>query len=147
MKKTGKRIKIETKDAESQIREILRKFAQEILNTQKLRDSAAKAIGKQPSYIKAMLMERNKGGLNTWATMLDHCFSLRGLNLVTEISRALENPDGLSSGNTLTKSETIFRNLEKYPIVNEDVKLEVATMLDKVFNDVQKNHEKLGSKK
>lgn len=148
MKKTVRPKKtVQTEDAESQVREVLRKFAQEILNTEKLRSSAASAIGKQPSYVKAMLYERNTGGLGAWSTIIAYCFQLKGLNLVNEVSRALANPENLSKQSNLTKSEIIFRNLERLSIVNEDVKLEIATMLDKVFSDVEKNYDKLSSKK
>jgi hypothetical protein len=149
MKKTGSSKKeVAAEDIESQIRETLRQFARQILSTPKLRESAAKAIGHKPSYLRAMLDQRGKGGLSAWATIVAHCFGLKGLDLLTEISRALANPDGLSAASgSLSPSELIFRNLEKISVVDEDVKFEIATTLDKVFKDVEKNLEKDRRKK
>lgn len=144
MKKSGKAKRDSgTTDIEAQIREIFRQFARQILSTAKQRESAAKAIGHQPSYLRAMLDERGKGGLDAWAMIVDHCFVQQGLNLVDVLSRALSNPASIGQGAiVLTPSEQIFKNLDKISIVDEDVKLEIAISLEKVFKAAEKSARK-----
>jgi hypothetical protein len=127
-------------DIENQIREILRQFARTILNTSKLRETAAKETGSKPSYIRAMLDQRGVGGLSTWASLLAYCFRTQKLDLIQELSRALADPDKLSKSNSgLTPSEQAFKDLDRIAIVNEDVKFQLATSLELMLKDLEKS--------
>ena len=126
-------------DPESDLREIFRQFARKVLNSQKLRETAAKKIGNKPSYIRAMLDQRDVGGLDSWAALLVHCFDTLGLDLRANLDRALDNPDRLKDANALSQSEVVFRNLDQISIVNEDVKFQLATHLEKMLKDLEKS--------
>lgn len=126
-------------DPESDLREILRQFARKVLNSQKLRETAAKKIGSKPSYVRAMLDQRGVGGLDSWASLMVHCFDNLNLDLRATLERALESPERLKDGGSLTPSEVVFRNLGQIAIVNEDVKFQLATHLEKMLMGVEKN--------
>lgn len=129
-------------DPESDLREILRQFARKVLNSQKLRETAAKKIGSQPSYVRAMLDQRGVGGLDSWAALLVHCFDNLGLDLRTTLGRALEAPERLKEANTHSPSEVVFMNLTQISIVNEDVKFQLATHLEKMLKDLEMSFQK-----
>lgn len=136
MKKAAKN-KISRKgDAERDLREILRKFARDTLDTQKLRDAAAKEIGSSPSYMRAMLNQRGIGGYDLWTALMVHCFEILDVDLPTVLERALKSPQRIKDANAQSPSELVFRNLDRIPIVNEDVKFQLATHLEKMLTDV-----------
>ena len=131
---------------ENEIREILRKFAREILNTQKLKDNAAKETDSKASYMRAVLNQRGVGGLSVWAPLIAYCFKTKGLDLTEELSRLLSEPNQLGKKTSdLTPSEQIFRNLNRISIVNEDVKFELAISLEKMLKNLE--HSMDGNKK
>ena len=124
---------------ESEIREALRVFARGTLDTEKLKDAAAKKIGGKPSYVRAMLKQRDIGGMNSWIPLMAYCFELRGLDLVKELERVLSDPAALSAGGGLSPSEQRFRALDKIPIVNEDVKFQLVNSLEMMLKDLEKS--------
>ncbi len=126
-------------DPESDLREIFRQFARKVLNSQKLRETAAKKIGSQPSYVRAMLDQRGVGGLDSWAALMVHCFDILGVDLRASLGRTLDNPDRLKDANAHSPSEVVFRNLDQISIVNEDVKFQLATHLEKMLKDLEKS--------
>lgn len=129
-------------DPESDLREILRQFARKVLNSQKLRETAAKKIGSQPSYVRAMLDQRGVGGLDSWAALLVHCFDNLGLDLRRTLGRALEAPERLKEANAHSPSELVFMNLDQISIVNEDVKFQLASHLEKMLKDLEVSFQK-----
>lgn len=147
MKKSPKTKTSGKGDAESDLRETLRQFARKVLSTQKLRDSAAKKIGSSPSYMRAMLNQRGIGGFDLWTALAVHCFDILGVDLLTILSNALRDPERLKTAiaNGQTPSEMVFKNLDQITIVNEDVKFQLATHLEKMLKDIEKtvqNHGK-----
>lgn len=133
-------------DPETDLREILRQFARTVLYTQKLRETAAKKIGSKPSYIRAMLDQRGVGGLSTWSALMMHCFDVLGVDLLALLGRALQNPERLKEGSALSSSELVFRNLDQISIVNEDVKFQLATHLEKMLKDLENSIESRGKR-
>lgn len=146
MKRVPKPKKSTKGDPESDLREILRQFARKTLNSQKLRETAAKKIGSQPSYVRAMLDQRGVGGLDSWAALLVHCFDILGIDLRTSLGRALEAPERLKEANAQSPSEVVFRNLDQISIVNEDVKFQLATHLEKMLTDLEKSFQSHGKR-
>lgn len=128
-------------DPESDLRELLRHFARNLLNTKKLRETAAKKIGSSPSYIRAMLDQRGIGGFDLWAALMVHCFEILGLDLRTTLERVLRSPERIKDANAQSPSEVVFRNLDQISIVNEDVKFQLATHLEKMLTDLEKSFE------
>lgn len=139
--KKGPKIKTSGKeDAESDLRETLRQFARKVLSTQKLRDTAAKKIGSSPSYMRAMLNQRGIGGFDLWTALAVHCFEILDIDLLTVLSNILRDPERIKAAivNGQTPSEMVFKNLDQITIVNEDVKFQLATHLEKMLKDVEK---------
>lgn len=128
-------------DPESDPREILRRFARKTLSTQKLRDVAAKKIETQPSYLHAMLNQRGIGGFDIWTALMVHCFDTLGVDLCDTLNHALRNPERLKDTSAQSPSETVFKNLDQISIVNEDVKFQLASHLEKMLKGLEKSLE------
>lgn len=133
-------------DPESDLREILRHFARNLLNTKKLRETAAKKIGSSPSYIRAMLDQRGIGGFDLWAALIVHCFEILDVDLRSTLERVLRSPERIKDANAQSPSEKVFRNLDQISIVNEDVKFQLATHLEKMLKDLEKSFEHHGKR-
>jgi len=129
------------KDPESDLREVLRQFARTVLKPQNSREMAAKKIGLKPSYLNAMLKQKSVGGLGAWATLILYCFETLGIDALSELSNLLKKPDLIAKGQSQSPSEIVFRNLDQISIVNEDVKFQLATHLQKMLTDLEKSLE------
>ncbi|MCB0408270.1 MAG: hypothetical protein KDD34_08705 [Bdellovibrionales bacterium] len=132
----------ERKDPESELREVLRQFARTVLKSQNSRETAAKKVGLKPSYLNAMLKQKSVGGLGAWSTLILYCFETLGIDALSELSNFLKKPELIAKGQSQTPSEIVFRNLDKISIVNEDVKFQFATHLQKMLADLEKSIEK-----
>jgi|GEM_PF-2626057 len=139
MKRAAKNKNSTKGDPQSDLRETLRHFARNLLNTKKLRENAAKKIGSSPSYVHAMLAQRGIGGFDLWAALMVHCFEILDVDLPTVLGRVLQSPERIKDANAQSPSEVVFRNLDRISIVNEDVKFQLATHLEKMLKELEKS--------
>ena len=124
-----------------EVREIFRKFAKNKLDTEQKTQEAVKAIGTTRSYLKkALLGERKKGGLDTWIALMIVIARMEECDLIELLDEILSmrNPFQTSA----SKSEQIFRQLDKINIINEDVKYKIAETLEMILLEMEKNMKK-----
>ena len=125
-----------------EIREILRKFVKSRLNTESKIQDAVKATGTTYTYLKkALLGEKKKGGLDTWIALFIVTARMENCGLIELLNEILSTRNPFQTS-TSSKSEQIFRRLDKIEIINEDVKYRIAETLEMIFLEMQNNMKK-----